>query len=197
MSLAEFHDSVQPVVSKSQKRKAKRNAAGRDKELDMMMAKWDQWYTGKPGESTWYAYRHNVGRKPRNRGASNVWPIERLLTTGPKCGSCKGFACPAAIRHLSKNMQGQQIGPVVRFAVVRQKSVFSTLCVLRFYASVKLDYNVIFMIMRLAFESEVFEKQLVRSEQVHTPCGCRYHKDCYIALCTKPHPKCKRHRQPI
>lgn len=135
-------------------------------------------------------------RKTRNRGATkmNIWPIHRLLATGVLCSFCKEPAYVGAIRHKVMGFHSKNIGPVARFPVAQHQSVLAAMYLLR---RTFRDYNVIFMIMRMAFEPEVVEQQLIQSEQVHTPCGCRYHRRCYEKLCNKPHRRCNDHNRTI
>jgi hypothetical protein len=183
LSLAEFQalpnePKPTPKLSKNQERKQKR--LEENKAAISRARFWNKPIPPVPG------------RKTRKRGGTgmNDWPYERWVKYGTRCSFCKEPAYVGAIRRKSFGLNGEKIGPIVRFPAERVRSVIFALFLLRRNIG---HYDVIFMIMRMAFEPEVFEQQLIQSEQVHTPCGCRYHRRCYEELCKIQHRRCNEH----
>jgi hypothetical protein len=188
MSLGEFHATVaESKSSKSQTRKSKRKYAAFRKALHV----YQDDAANQPSNAV-LPVLDTRSRKPRNRGAPNDWPILRLCRNiVDRCAVCVTCISVGAIRHKQLNIDGVQIGTVLMFNPFAYKSVIAGLIVLRRYAGVTLGYDVIFMIMKLAFEPEVAQKQLLRSMQVKTKCGCRYHHNCYAKHIAK-YTKCKK-----
>lgn len=194
-SLAEFHALVptepEPKPSKSQKRKPARHS---ESNRDASRRTWAL-LCGSPADVI-SAMPPVRSRKPRNRGATkmNIWPIKRLLKTGAKCDSCNEHLAPGAIRHKSIGLHSAKTGPIVRFPIAQYQSVLCALYLLRRNIG---HYDVIFLIMQMAFEPDVVAQQLIWSEQVRVPCGCHYHQQCYVDLCKERHPRCKKHNRVI